>query len=1556
MEDTQINVGMNVDGVVSGVEKGKRKISELGDSARAAGKGTGAIGDGMAGAAQKVESATKNMIGSIQRQTAAIEAGDKASRKYQESLAKMRGIDVATLKPYLDQLDAAKAKQDATATSMATLRSAGAAAGLALAAAAAGLSAFTKSSIDSADAMNDMSQRVGIAVGDLAKYQLAAEQSGTSMEAVAKGIKGMAGNMLEHGAALKKAGIDAATADVAMQQLADVFASMPDGMEKTTLAVKLFGKSGMDLIPMLNLGSKGLAEAAEKSAEFAVQMAALAPLADAFNDNMAELALSSKTIGLTMANQLMPVLMAVSGEMLDSKNGANSLAESFGKGLSAAIETSIVLLSDLTFVFKGVGREMGALAAQYVAFMSLDFRGFTAIGDAVKFDAENARKELDAFQARVLAARNIAAQPIAGTYAQRSGVGYKAPADAAALLAAVGATEKVGKAAKSATDEWAKLNDEISKAGELAAAELSSASGLSAADKYRISTLDKLIDAYQSAKISLAQYIDLEAKMTDVEGIKRAEEEAKAALKIAEDRASLRKKEYEDAAAFELVQTEANNASVKSAQDALKAAQDEYAQYGLTKSQIAEITLLKLQDTLASTTNGTANYNAIQLQIDAQRELIGVLRQSEVRDAAVKAADEWKRTSESISDSLTDAFLNAANNGENAFESLKKSVEKMFNEMVLKPIVQAGVSTVMDAVGLGSTTSTTGGIMGMANTASSLNSIWGAGSQLLTGASVGASSASLIGANAVGALGGDALGTLAALNGGWSGVAAGTTAAVEAGTAAAGAEAVAAGLSATGIGAIAAIAVLAIAAMGNNSTPSYNTGDSNLTFNPDGTLKTTSTEHGYSTSSLAYAAGLQDSYTKAAEALGITMAETNFATGSNSGKEASDPQVVFASSVNGQSYQSAETQASDAAAVELAASRAVFNALQASELPKYLAGAFDSITASTATQEQITAALEGAEALKGFHDQLQLLPWDSLKDLTYAATQALADMSGGLDALQTNLGTFYENFYSDAEKVSLLTANTSGAFAALGITMPAVDSGLRDWYRTLVDSILALDQSDAANAGATVAVLALQDAVDALAPAFEAAAAASQEWQDKLDVLTGKTTERAQQLQADLASAADDATRALIEQVYALEDMATAQQAAMDAVSESVQTAKDAAQAAYEDLSADIQAALDPVAESISKLQTLSNALQTTLDSMALAGSEGSNRLAAQGQISSALDTARTTGALPLDGQLDAALRTVAQPSEKLFATFEEYARDFYKTANDIAALGELTAGQLTADEVTQDLLKQQLSQAETEFEDQIKYLDAQEVSAQALLDAANATLDATTTGALSVVEAITALQEAMKPGSTGGKAGSTGGANGIMGDAGDVWGTGYINNNKSPDDTSSYYGGFFDGYLNNVDAAEAVVQGLDWSDPAAAINQLWQAQQSAGDSLNNAILSAASGFTPEEIAAMFETQGLQSFAVGTNRIPRDMIAQLHEGEAIVPAAYNPANGGSMVDNAEVLAKFDAMIARLERIEASNNAISESSARTDKTLVRVTRGGDQMQVGSDTATGSVLAL
>lgn len=187
--------------------------------------------------------------------------------------------------------------------------------------------------IDSGDAMNDLSQRVGIAVGDLAKYQLATSQSGTTMESLAKGVKGLSTNMYEHGDALKKAGLSATTADQAMLQFADLFASMPDGVEKTALAVKVFGKSGMELIPMLNMGRKGLEEAAEKAAKYAAVMTAMAPQADVFNDQLAEIGLYSKVAGMNMMNDMLPALIAITQKMAEAAQKGGML-----KGMMAGFD------------------------------------------------------------------------------------------------------------------------------------------------------------------------------------------------------------------------------------------------------------------------------------------------------------------------------------------------------------------------------------------------------------------------------------------------------------------------------------------------------------------------------------------------------------------------------------------------------------------------------------------------------------------------------------------------------------------------------------------------------------------------------------------------------------------------------------------------------------------------------------------------------------------------------------------------------------------------------------------------------------------------------------------------------------------------------------------------------------------------------------------------------------------------------------------------------------------------------------------------------------------
>jgi hypothetical protein len=171
-----------------------------------------------------------------------------------------------------------------------------------------GMVMLTKQVIDAGDTLNDLSQRLGIGVKSLASWKLATDQNGVSMEAMATGVKKLSVFMVEHEDRLKKAGITAKDADTALLQLSDIFAAMPDGVQKTALAVELFGKSGTDLIPLLNQGSKGLGEARDKAREYAEQMEKLAPQADLVNDQIAELNLRFDVMKVTLGSTILPGL------------------------------------------------------------------------------------------------------------------------------------------------------------------------------------------------------------------------------------------------------------------------------------------------------------------------------------------------------------------------------------------------------------------------------------------------------------------------------------------------------------------------------------------------------------------------------------------------------------------------------------------------------------------------------------------------------------------------------------------------------------------------------------------------------------------------------------------------------------------------------------------------------------------------------------------------------------------------------------------------------------------------------------------------------------------------------------------------------------------------------------------------------------------------------------------------------------------------------------------------------------------------------------------------
>lgn len=105
---TQIVVSADSTGVASGLEPGKAAMKSFAQSAKLSGS---EAGQGMDNAAKKTAEATERQIKSLKLLTAEFESGGRSTRQYQEALASIKGNNLDALKPYLDQLDAVKAKQ-----------------------------------------------------------------------------------------------------------------------------------------------------------------------------------------------------------------------------------------------------------------------------------------------------------------------------------------------------------------------------------------------------------------------------------------------------------------------------------------------------------------------------------------------------------------------------------------------------------------------------------------------------------------------------------------------------------------------------------------------------------------------------------------------------------------------------------------------------------------------------------------------------------------------------------------------------------------------------------------------------------------------------------------------------------------------------------------------------------------------------------------------------------------------------------------------------------------------------------------------------------------------------------------------------------------------------------------------------------------------------------------------------------------------------------------------------------------------------------------------------
>lgn len=236
-----------------------------------------------------------------------------------------------------------------------------AAIGIAMAGAAVALGVAIKGAINEADNLGKMAQKIGIPVKELSALKYVADLADLSLDDLAKSVGILSKNMSAiaggainpTAAALASLNISVKNSDgtlksssQVMSEVADRFSKMQDGAGKTALAMQIFGKSGKDMIPLLNSGKAGIEEMKREAELLGVTFdEKTSKAAEGFNDNLKRLSSVKAGISIQIMSALVPALERLTNTMVQVAKDTNIV-----KNVSEALTRTIVFLYDNVYL------------------------------------------------------------------------------------------------------------------------------------------------------------------------------------------------------------------------------------------------------------------------------------------------------------------------------------------------------------------------------------------------------------------------------------------------------------------------------------------------------------------------------------------------------------------------------------------------------------------------------------------------------------------------------------------------------------------------------------------------------------------------------------------------------------------------------------------------------------------------------------------------------------------------------------------------------------------------------------------------------------------------------------------------------------------------------------------------------------------------------------------------------------------------------------------------------------------------------------------------------
>jgi phage-related minor tail protein len=819
------------DQVKQGARDMAQAVTQAGEQAS---KGINGIGNGGDQAAAKVDKATSSIVGSVQRATAALQAGEKGSAKYFEALANQRGISSDVLKPYLEQLRKAEEAQRvasgglqnmgiSAAQTAAAMRNVPAQITDIVVGLQAGQAPMTVL-LQQGGQLKDMfggvapaARALGSALLSLvnpatiaaaavgavaiAYFKGASETSEFNKQIALTGnITGTTSGQLGAMAAnvSKVVGTQAQAAEV-LALLVGTGRVAVGSMQGATEAIIAMSKASGIAVDQLVKDFAELGKAPTESIytlneqyHFLTQStyAQIKALEDqgrkeeaaALAQKTYESALKERATGVVnsagfierawksageAASYAWDQMLAVGRPKLQDEILANAKTQlesmrklrEFNQSIFGAqqksqpeqnLELAIVRMQE-----KSV-REQGAAATQ-----SARQRAQDAATDATKAIEEQRKalmtgaakveKELTTYRDRIAKIRLVDPNsPLLDPKLIASD--EAAIKDKGVDKGALAASRREANAAQTQIQKALALVDELAAKTD----------GMGLSPKYT-EQVALLANAYHSGAISLETYNQAQEQLLQRQpfAIARAKEQAEAERQWQTDR----KKRFDEIENQYDQEVKAAENSAKSVQDRVQQLADE--DQALSRSKMMHISLAEAIEDVriarltearaaAASAGNQKVVDALNAEIEARRQLkvltVGKEAKAVAADAAKQAEQDWKRSAQIIEQSLTDALMRGFESGKGFMRSLRDSAVNMFKTMVLRPVVSAIVNPVAGALsgalGFGS---------GAANAAGAVSGAGGAMSTLSTLSSLGSAYTMMTGgitSSIAGAIGG----------------------------------------------------------------------------------------------------------------------------------------------------------------------------------------------------------------------------------------------------------------------------------------------------------------------------------------------------------------------------------------------------------------------------------------------------------------------------------------------------------------------------------------------------------------------------------------------------------------------------------------------------------------------------------------------------------------------------------------------------------------------------------------------------------------------------------